>query len=105
MPEINRVRLPNNQVRLSNNHLSIFNLVTVFFKENEIDFDEKVAFGNDGTDFLIEAAVDCNNEEILHEMKHPSFLLKRLLRPAFHFLAVFRVGCACVGSFSYFLVK
>ena len=65
MPEINRVRLPNNQVRLSNNHLSIFNLVTVFFKENEIDFDEKVAFGNDGTDFLIEAAVDCNNEEII----------------------------------------
>ena len=65
MPEINRVRLPNNQVRLSNNHFSIFNLVTVLFKENETDFDEKVTLGNEGTDFLIDAAVDCNNEEII----------------------------------------
>ena len=50
---------------MSNNHFSIFNLVTVLFKENEIDFDEKVTLGNEGTDFLIDAAVDCNNEEII----------------------------------------
>jgi len=64
MPEINRVILPNNQVRLSNNHLSIFNVVAVLFKENKIDFDEKVTFGNEGTDFLIDAAVDCNEDPI-----------------------------------------
>ena len=64
MPAINRVILPNNQVRLSNNHFSIFNLVTLSFKENEIDFDEKVIFGNEGTDFLIDAAVDCNEDPI-----------------------------------------
>ena len=42
----------------------MFNPVTVFFKENEIDFDKKETFGNDGKYFLIKAAVDCNEDAI-----------------------------------------
>ena len=38
--------------------------MTVLFKEDEIDFDEKVNFGNVEAAFLTEAAFDCNNAAI-----------------------------------------
>ena len=57
-------RLPNNQILLSNNQLSVFIDVKTFFKENEIDFDEKVTFGTFEAAFLIETEVDCNNAAI-----------------------------------------